>query len=56
MDDNDCRGLFNFQFGPTVLQVASGTYAAFLWGCLNPLAGSHYPETIDKDFILNKLK
>ncbi|CAD8102559.1 unnamed protein product [Paramecium sonneborni] len=53
MDEVDSSMLFNGRFGPTVLQVVGGVYAGFLWSCINPNIGSHFPESIDTDFLLN---
>lgn len=52
MDDVDCRDMFNGKFGPTVLQVAAGAWAGFLWACKNPNAGTRFPENTDTDFVL----
>lgn len=55
MDDIDCRVLFNHQYGPTVMQVAAGAWAGFLWACANPNKGSRFPEKLDTDFIIEKV-
>lgn len=52
MDQYDCVGMFNYQFGPTVLQVAGGVFAAFTWLCGNPNKGNLWPEFTDSEFIL----
>lgn len=36
MDEIDSKAHFEGKFGPTVLQVAAGVYAGFLWGCKHP--------------------
>ena len=56
MDDIDSRDIFDFKFGPTPLQVAAGVYSGFLWGCNNPDAGIRFPEDMDSDFLLEKVK
>jgi homospermidine synthase len=56
MDDKESRDIFDFKFGPTPLQVAAGVYSGFLWGCLNPDAGIRFPEDMDSDFLLEKVK
>jgi len=56
MDEHDSSLLFNHKFGPTVIQVAAGTFSAFLWVCNNPNKGANFPEDLDTDFILNAAK
>lgn len=56
MDQYDAVNLFNYQFGPTVLQVAGGVFAAFVWLCGNPDKGSLWPEFLDSEFILEVAK
>ena len=56
MDDVDSKDLFNWKFGPTVLQVTAGVYSGFLWACKNPNAGVRYAEYLDNDFIINTAK
>jgi len=52
MDEHDASLLFNHKFGPTVLQVAAGCYAGFLWMCQNPTAGCLWPDNLDSEFCL----
>ena len=44
MNEEDCRKIFDWKFGPTPVQVAAGVYAGFLWGCKNPNNGLTLPE------------
>jgi len=53
MDEHDSALLFDQKFGPTVLQVAAGCYAGFLWMCKNPTAGCRWPDYLDSELILN---
>jgi len=46
---------FNGKFGPTVLQVAAGVYAGFLWACQNPNSGCKFADQIDADFVIEKV-
>ena len=55
MDDVDAKEIFNWKFGPTVLQVAGGVWAGFLWACENPNAGCKYADWIDTKFILDQV-
>lgn len=52
MDETDCKPFFNGKYGPTVLQVAAGVYAGFMWACKKPKAGCNFPDHTDTDFIL----
>jgi len=52
MDEYDASLLFEHKFGPTVLQVAAGCYAGFLWMCKNPTAGCRWPDYLDTEFCL----
>lgn len=56
MDQYDASELFNYQFGPTVLQVAGGVFSAFVWLCQNPNKGNLWAEFIDSEFILEVAK
>jgi homospermidine synthase len=53
MDDVDSKDMFDWKFGPTVLQVAGGVWAGFMWGCKNPNAGCKYADYLDTKFILD---
>jgi len=56
MDEVDSAQFFGHKFGPTVLQVAAGVYAAFSWACQNPNAGNKWPDMLDTDYILEVAK
>lgn len=53
MDEHDAAEHFDKKFGPTVLQVAAGVYAAFSWMIQNPNAGNKWAEHLDSDYVLN---
>lgn len=46
---------FDGKFGPTVLQVAAGVYAGFLWACQNPNSGCKFADQIDADFVIDQV-
>ena len=52
MDEYDASFLFDYKFGPTVLQVAGGVFAAFCWMCKNPGCGNKWAELINSEFVL----
>jgi len=56
VDDQMASKVLNHKFGPTVLQVAAGVYAGFIWMLQNPNNGNRWPESLDTDFILEVAK
>jgi homospermidine synthase len=56
MDQYDSSYLFDYKFGPTVLQVGGGVFGAFVWMCQNPLKGNKWAENLDSEFILEIAK
>jgi len=56
MDEIDSAQLFDYKFGPTVLQVAGGVFAGFSWACQNPNAGNKWPDMLDSDYIIEAAK
>lgn len=44
MDDIDASKLFEFKYGPTVIQVAAGVYAGFKYIIENPKIGTVFTE------------
>jgi len=56
VDDKDAAKVLKGKFGPTVLQVAAGVWAAYLWMVCNPESGNRWPESISTDFILQHAK
>jgi homospermidine synthase len=56
MDEFDSNQILDGKYGPTVLQVGAGVFAAFCWICLNKNSGCKSAEHLDTDFILNIAK
>lgn len=36
--------------------MVAGVYAGFMWSCINPSVGTHFPEDVDTDFLLDIVK
>jgi homospermidine synthase len=56
MDEVDASSIFEHKFGPTVIQVAAGCFACFLWMMKNTNSGCHWPDTTDSQFIIDTAK
>ncbi len=56
MDDSDASKLLGAKYGPTVLQVASSVFSAFVWACKNNNKGPNWPEYLDTDEVLDGAK
>jgi len=54
MDEHDARPLLNGRYGPTVLQVAGGVYAAFCYILKHKNKGAMWPDWCDSDFIIER--
>ncbi len=56
MDESDSEKLLEGKYGPTVLQVTGGVFAAFVWICRNPNRGPNWPEYLDTDEVFENSK
>jgi len=54
MDDIDCSSLLEGKYGPTVIQVAAGVYAGFLYCLKHENKGTSWPDWCDTDFVLER--
>lgn len=52
MDEFDSMPFFNHKYGPTVIQVAAGMYASWLYMIMNPKIGNKWHDYLPSDFIL----